>query len=454
MNTRWTGMIMPVALVLFAATAPAGAQDSWYAQSSGTTDPLFGVCFVDADTGWVVGNGATILHTSNGGNTWSEQDFFPVSYLLDVDFADALNGWAVGFAGNIRHTGDGGQTWGEQESGTSSNINGVCAVDAMNAFIVGGVAPGYFNGSQFIRRTTDGGATWTHEFGESGYATFPLNAVSFANANVGCAVGGGGAMGSTILYTSDGGDNWTHQSAGGLLTELEDVCLVDPLTGWIVGRDGVILHTSDGGANWNQQTSSVSSWFTGVSFIDANNGWVSGGSVYDGVVLRTSDGGATWEIENSGQFDVFYDICFIDADNGWASGFNGTIAHTSPIPPETVGVDLGCLPNSGQLPFNVAIQAELSNITGFNRTVAGQMRIDLANGGSIVNYRSGFTNVSPFATFTTGWSQYLPALFALEGENIFTLVARDVTAAPYNQPPYPASGDSASDTCTVTGVVK
>jgi photosystem II stability/assembly factor-like uncharacterized protein len=453
MNTRWNKIILIAAFVLIAATIPAGAQDGWYAQSSGTSDPLFGVCFADADNGWAVGNGATILHTSNGGNTWSEQEFFPVSYLLDVHFADAMNGWAVGFAGNIRHTDDGGQNWTAQDSGTGYDINGVDAVDAMNAWIVGGVAPSTSNGSQFIRRTTDGGATWTHEFGESGYATFPLEAVSFANGNVGCAVGGGGAMGSTILFTIDGGDTWTPQSAGGLLTQLQDVCLIDPLTGWIVGRDGVILHTSDGGANWDQQTSPTATWLTGVSFVDANNGWASGGAVSDGVVLHTSDGGANWEIENSGEFDVFYDICFHDADNGWAVGFNGTIAHTSPIPPETVTTDLGCLPTSGQLPFNVTIQAELANITGFSRTVAGRMRVDLASGGSITNYRSGFTNVAPFSSFTTGWVQYLPALFALEGDNVFTLTATDVTAAPYNQPPYPASGDSDVDSCTVLGIV-
>jgi len=36
------------------------------------------------------------------------------------------------------------------------------------------------------------------------------------------------------------------------------------------------------------------------------------------------------------------------------------------------------------------------------------------------------------------------------GENLFTLLAEDVTPSPYNQPPFPAAGDAVSDLCTVT----
>jgi len=38
------------------------------------------------------------------------------------------------------------------------------------------------------------------------------------------------------------------------------------------------------------------------------------------------------------------------------------------------------------------------------------------------------------------------------GINIMTLVAEDVTPPPFNQPPYPASGDTAADICSVEGI--
>jgi hypothetical protein len=53
---------------------------------------------------------------------------------------------------------------------------------------------------------------------------------------------------------------------------------------------------------------------------------------------------------------------------------------------------------------------------------------------------------------STNWNQSIPALATLIGTNMFTLSAADVTPAPYNQPPYPASGDVASDVCSVVGI--
>ena len=38
------------------------------------------------------------------------------------------------------------------------------------------------------------------------------------------------------------------------------------------------------------------------------------------------------------------------------------------------------------------------------------------------------------------------------GPNEFALVVEDVTPAPFNQPPYAPSGDTATDACTVTGL--
>ena len=47
------------------------------------------------------------------------------------------------------------------------------------------------------------------------------------------------------------------------------------------------------------------------------------------------------------------------------------------------------------------------------------------------------------------WNQSLPDLQTLIGSNLFRILAEDVTPAPFNQPPYPASGDSAKDSCRI-----
>jgi photosystem II stability/assembly factor-like uncharacterized protein len=86
---------------LILRTTDGGA--TWTSQSSGTTLPLYGVSFVDANTGWAVGY--TILHTTNGGATWRNQGYGGVA----VSFLDANTGWVVGGGGTILHTTTGGE---------------------------------------------------------------------------------------------------------------------------------------------------------------------------------------------------------------------------------------------------------------------------------------------------------------------------------------------------------
>jgi len=117
----------------------------------------------------------------------------------------------------------------------------------------------------------------------------------------------------------------------------------------------------------------------------------------------------------------------------------------------TVDATLTCNPGAGTLPFQSLFAVSLENLyDGQTRQLAGRIDMGLANGTSVSNWRSGYTNVGPGASFSTSWNQSFPALGALVGESSFTLAAEDVTPAPYNQPPYPAAGDTATDSCTIT----
>ena len=92
---------------------------SAHAQSAPSVN-LHGVAFVDALSGWAVGDSATILRTSNGGLTWLSPDtsvptmpgLLPSqSSIRAVAFADASNGIAVGQYQGVWRTSDGGSTW-------------------------------------------------------------------------------------------------------------------------------------------------------------------------------------------------------------------------------------------------------------------------------------------------------------------------------------------------------
>lgn len=115
---------------------------------------------------------------------------------------------------------------------------------------------------------------------------------------------------------------------------------------------------------------------------------------------------------------------------------------------------LSCVPGSGTLPFQTVISAGLANrYAGFSRTLAARINVELAGGLSYGSWRAGYANLGPDSGRIFSWAQNLPALASLAGLNRFTLRVEDVTPAPYNQPPYPPSGDSATSICTVEGIM-
>ena len=119
----------------------------------------------------------------------------------------------------------------------------------------------------------------------------------------------------------------------------------------------------------------------------------------------------------------------------------------------TVGSDMTCTPQSGTLPFTTHMAFELANQHDWQtRRMAGRINIQLGSGEYIPNWRAGYTNISAGESFNSSWNLNIPAIGSLVGDNTFTLVAEDVTAAPYNQPPYPPAGDTATAACTVTGI--
>ncbi len=118
---------------------------------------------------------------------------------------------------------------------------------------------------------------------------------------------------------------------------------------------------------------------------------------------------------------------------------------------DTVSADLGCVPDSGVLPFAVQLSVTLGNVVDYDRTIAGRINLTLAGGATYQSWRAGYTNLGPNEMFVTTWMQTLPALGSLVGGNVFVLHAEDVTPPPFNQPPFPPSGDIDTASCTVTG---
>jgi photosystem II stability/assembly factor-like uncharacterized protein len=77
--------------------------DTWTLVASGTTESLLAVSFA-GNLGWAAGVLGVIIHTADGGVTWAPQASGTTNSFRNLAFADANTGWAVATGGTILKT--------------------------------------------------------------------------------------------------------------------------------------------------------------------------------------------------------------------------------------------------------------------------------------------------------------------------------------------------------------
>ena len=286
---------------------------TWNATSTSYSPPteyLRSVYFTNSNIGWIVGFSGTILKTTDGGNSWSQQTSGTEQDLYSVYFVDASTGWVVGCGSTILKTINGGESWVQQYGVGTDNLRSVCFANANTGWTVGNYNK--------ILKTTNGGSDWSPQ--SSGINNH-FRSVFFVDTNTGWIAGYDG----TILKTTDGGSSWTPQNSGTSYW-LQSVYFTSSNTGWIVGRYGTILKTTDGGNNWVTQTSGTGNSLHSTYFINSNTGWAAG---YNGTILKTTNSGSNWTTQSSGTANTLRSVFFIDSNNGWIVGAEGTILKTT-----------------------------------------------------------------------------------------------------------------------------
>jgi len=126
--------------------------------------------------------------------------------------------------------------------------------------------------------------------------------------------------------------------------------------------------------------------------------------------------------------------------------------HHPGHPEGTVAADIVCSPPAGTLPFDATAMVELKNrCPASPRRLAARLDMYLANGRYYANWRVDVLTLAAGERQSGRWTLDLPDIPAFQGTSTGVLVVQDVTPEPYNQPPYPPSGDTVTDTFTVTG---
>jgi photosystem II stability/assembly factor-like uncharacterized protein len=260
--------------------------------ASSRTDDIW---FLNPQIGWAVNSNGHILHTTDGGDTWSRQLQANV-YFRCIAFAGALRGWCGTLTSGNRmfHTEDGGKTWPPIGNFPASGPSAICGLSVVNEEVVYASGTNYPDRPARMMKTTDGGKTWSA---------------------------------------------WEMKPWADLLV---DCFFTDERTGWVVGGKSpvgnpnrenvkpVVLFTDDGGKTWENRVESIQDqlpsgeWGWKIQFLDDRIGFVSLENFDEGAILKTSDGGATWArlpVNDKQQNANLEGVGFINENVGWVGGW-------------------------------------------------------------------------------------------------------------------------------------
>ena len=215
---------------------------------SATGDGGLQVQFADNNTGWAsvynsLYGSFKLYKTTNGGTNWDVINGIENPVGGFYYFVDALNGWMFGASAStsgtnndILHTTNGGLSWTTQATNVGS-VKAIYFSDLLHGWIVGRNA--------LLMKTVDGGANWTTLTNTNQNSATQFRSVYALNANV-CYFGSSvsGTSGQYILKTTNGGNSWTPIQVP-FQYSVFNVVFWDENNGWISGDYGEIARYSN-----------------------------------------------------------------------------------------------------------------------------------------------------------------------------------------------------------------
>ena len=353
--------LLPLLFILNVAYSQTG----WFEQSSGTTNNLRAVHFVNSETGFVVGAHGTVLKTTNGGANWILTDIGASNFLADLYFVNSNTGYVVSYnsnQGTIFKTTNGGENWNIILFDDHRGFHCTYFINANTGYAGGRkwvFHPPYWQFLYaFIYKTTNGGSNWLEPYlstvdGSNCRSLYFINETGYASIF-------STVSSSYINKTTNSGINWTQMNS----PMIESLFFTSKDTGHAVYTTGKCYKTTNGGSNWvlNQLSNSA---LHGIHFPSPDTGYIVGygQAIY---IYKTTNGGINWIAQNL--LAYLSSVFFINNNVGYAVGLNGRIFKTT-----TGGVVTNITPLNSGFPKSIYLHQNYPN--PFNPTT--QIRFDV-----------------------------------------------------------------------------
>lgn len=222
--------------------------------------------------------------------------------LYGVDFINQQTGFAGGACGLIMKTTNSGLTWELKNTPTVNLINAVVFINDNT-----GLASGY---NSVIIRTTDAGETWNLINENTGVAYFDMK---FVNSTTGFICG----LPGVIEKTTNAGINW-FPLVSGTSSLLWGISFKDEQNGIAAGAGGMVYRTTNSGENWIAVPLPSSNTVLDIHYSGSGTVFA---SAIDGAVFRSTNDGVIWETINYNFDGVdLYNIFFVNGTTGFCSG--------------------------------------------------------------------------------------------------------------------------------------
>jgi len=283
----------------------------WEILSTPTQSSLRGLSAVSEEIAWASGSMATVMWTSDGGQSWQTFSYDVPDSLQFRDVEafgkDTAYVLSAGSPGLIYQTTNGGQSWTKQYENNRPGIflDGMAFWNAQQGVVMGDPLGDSF----VILRTNNGGQDWKRVSaenlpdpakGEAGFAASGTNIVVQGEAFAYFASGGKQAR---VFRSTDRGQSWEAREVpivqGASSQGIFSMAFADTQRGVAVGGDflapddtiRIAAYTTDGGLSWQPARQMPGGYRSGVAYFSGDSLFIATGT--HGTDYST-DFGITW----------------------------------------------------------------------------------------------------------------------------------------------------------------